>query len=441
MGPALVALTNIVALSSALLVGFAVGKWVGEGKHNKQTASTRRGEKRRARIQRSAENFTARRAAGLASPPSSTAEPRPSRRSRNRARKLAPRCLALDKWTRVARSHIESIGAGEYESLLLLPRACFLAAERFVPFAECRHQLVSLGQARAATAGAEQLRLLYVSSTWANADDDGGGEGTSRWAARDFETARVFLQRNPEIGFVHIDGSCVPRKSTGLAWSTQLSHVIPGLLRSDALLVLPPRAHTPIDVYTDFHLGAWSRMVLAVAAVGRGKVFVAFRAGPFPESVLELELEKQGSVEEVARQAADALRNAAAMTKNSAEGAVVEAACDNWLGSDLNPLSALEEAREVVSAALKSENSEILDSIGRLRPAQTLELMARVRASLGEERAEGGRELALAMLLFAVLCSQPKERATYTDGFLEQAGKTEISYRPIALVRSPYRER
>ncbi len=435
MGLSLVALTNIVALSSALLVGFAAGKWVGEGKYKKQTAS-RRGEKRRARIKRSAENFTATRAAGLASPPPSTTEPRPSRRSRNRGRKLAPRCLALDKWTRVARSHIESIGAGGYESVLLLPRACFLAAGRFASFAECRHQLVSLGRAREAAAGAEQLRLLHVSSSWASADDrDGGGEGTSPWAVGDFETARVFLQRNPEIGFVHIDGSCVPRSSTGLARSAR---VIPALLRSDAVLVLPRRAR---GRHTDFRLGAWSRMVLAVAAVGRAKVFVAFRAGPFPESVLELELEKQGSVEEVARQAADALRDAAAMSKISTEEAVVEAACDNWLGSDMNPLSPLEEARLVVSAALKPENSEILDSIGRLRPAQTPELIARVRTSLGEERSEGGRELALAMLLFTVLCSQPKERATYTDGFLEEAGKAEISYRPIALVRSPYRER
>lgn len=438
MGPVLISFINIAALSSALLVGFAVGKLVGEGSKQKQTRSTR-GEKRRARIKRSADNSIARAAAGLASPPSSSTEPRPSRRSRQRAKKLAPRCLALDKWTRVAQSYIDSIGAGEYESLLLLPRASFLAAGRFVSFAECRHQLVSLGRARTATAGVGTLRLLCVSSSWTNADED-GGEGTSFWAVRDYESARDFLQKNPDIGFIHVDRSCVPRSSAELARSARLQHVVPALLRSDALLVLPPRAK---GGYTDFRLGPWSRMVLAVAAVGRAEVFVAFRAESLPESVFELELGKQGSVGEIAKQAADALRNAAATSKSNAEeGAMVAAACENWLGSDFNPLSALEEARAVVAVALKSDNSEVLDSIGCLRPAQTRrELTANVRASLGEERVEGEQELALALLLFTVLCSQPKERATYTDGFLEEAGKTEISYQPIAVVRSPYRER
>lgn len=430
MGPTAIAITNILALSSALVVGFAVGRLIGMGEREAPLTRSSRGAKRRARMKKSEDNSLAR-AAGLASPPSS-AEAKPSRRSRQRAKKLAPRCLALDSWTRIARSYIKSIGAGDYESLLLLPRACFVVAGRFVPFAECRHQLVSLGQARAATAGVDQLRLLYVSSSWANA---GGGGGTG-WAVRDFETTREFLQRNPDIGYVYIGRSCVAGSSTGLARSTQLTHVIPALLRSDALLVLPPQAK---GNYTDFRLGAWSRMVLAVAAVGQAKVFVAFRAEPFPESVFELELGKE-NVGDVATKAADRLRDVAKSTKTAAV-AVVAAASENWLGAELNPLSALEEARVVVAAAVKSDDGEVLESIRCMRPAQTPELMASARESLGEERVEGERELALSMLLFTVLCSQPKERATYTDDFVEDAGKTEISYRPIAVVRSPYRER
>lgn len=433
MGPTVaIPFTNILVLSSALVIGFAVGRSMGRARKELPIARSTRGAKRRARIKMNEDNSLAR-AAGLASPPSSV-EPRPSRRSRHRAKKLAPRCLALDSWTRVARSYIKSIGAGDYESLLLLPRACFVVAGGFVPFAECRHQLVSLGQARAATAGVDQLRLLYVSSSWA----DAGGGGRTGWAVRDFETTREFLQRNPDIGYVYIGRSCVAASSTaGLARSTQLTHVIPALLRSDALLVLPPQGE---GNFTDFRLGSWSRMVLAVAAVGQTKVFVAFRASlPLPESVLQLELGK-GNVGEVARKASDELREAAKSQKIEAM-AVVVSASENWLGAELNPLSSLEEARTVVAAALKSDDSKALERIQCMQPAQPPELMAKARASLGEERVEGERELALSMLLFTVLCSQPKERATYTDEFVQDAGKTEISYRPIAVVRSPYRER
>lgn len=427
MGPTVaIPVINILALSSAIVVGYAVGRLAGGGKKEAPLTRSTRGAKRRARI------ISLAKAARLASPPSSSVEAKPSRRSRHRAKKLAPRCLALDSWTRVARSRIKSIGAGDYESLLLLPRACFVVAGRFVPFAECRHQLVSLGQARAATAGVDKLRLLYVDSSWANA---GGGGGTD-WAVRDFETTREFLQRNPDVGYIYVGRSCVEGSSTGLARSTQLTHVIPAILRSDALLVLPPQAK---GNYTDFRLGSWSRMVLAVGAVGQAKVFVAFRAGPFPESLLELELGK-GSVGEVAAKAACELRDAAKSKKNAAMP-VVAAARENWLGAELNPLSALEEARVVVAAALKSDDSKLLESIGCMRPAQTPGLMADARVSLGEERVEGERELALSMLLFTVLCSQPKERATYTDEFVEDAAKMEICYRPIAVVRSPYRER
>eukprot|EP00903_Cladosiphon_okamuranus_P018149 g16701.t1 len=433
MGPTVVMipLTNLLALSSALAVGYAVGRWMGRDSKGARLKRSTRAAKRQARIRRSEDNSTSRAAGGLASPPSS-AETRPSRRSRHRAKKLAPRCLALDSWTRVAQSYIRSIGAGDYESLLLLPRACFVVAGRFASFAECRHQLVSLGQARAATADNDQLRLLYVSSSWSNA----GGDGASDWAARDFETTREFLLRNPDIGYVYIGRSCVEGSSTGIARSTQLTRVIPALLRSDALLVLPPQVG---GNYSDFRLGSWSRMVLAVAAVGQVKVFVAFRAEPLLESVLELELGK-GNVREITGRAADELRDAAKSEEKEATE-VVGAASENWLGAELNPLLALEKARDVVAAALKTEDNKVLESIRSMRPVQTPGSMATARAALGGERVEGERERALSMLLFTVLCSQPKERATYTDDFLEDAAKMEISYRPIAVVKSPYRER
>lgn len=456
MGPTIViALPNMLALSSALVIGFTVGKLVADwGKTEtapSRSSSSARGAKRRARIRKSEDNSRAR-AAGLASPSSTEASQSNkilSRRTRNRKKKLAAGCLALDAWTRVARSYIKSIGAGDYESLLLLPRAAFIVAGRFTAHAECSEHLVSLGQARAATAGIEQLRLLYVNCSWASA---GGGEGTD-WAVRDFETTRQFLQRNPDISFVYVGRSCVSGSSTGAVRSTQLRHVVPALLRSDAVLVLPrqetgpggdgdssctTRAVPDHAAYTDFRLGSWSRMELAVAAVGQAKVFVAFRAALFPESVLELELGKS-DVGAMTKQAADALRRGAEKSKKHA--GVVATACDNWLGADLNPLLALEEARGVVAAALKSDDGEVLESIRSMRPIQTVEVTAGTRASLAEEYVEGERELALSMLLFTVLCSQPKERATYTDGFVEDASKMEISYRPIAVVRSPYRER
>lgn len=446
MGPPV----TVVALSTALVVGFAVGRFAcGGGKKETQHQRSVRGAKRRARIKKSEDNSRAR-AAGLASPPSEeekrSNQVLSSRRTRSRKKKLGPGCLALDAWTRVARSHIKSIGEGDYESLLLLPRACFIVAGRFVPYAECRDQLVSLGQARAATAGVEQLRVLYVSCSWASA---GGGEGTG-WAVQDFETTRAYLQRNPDLSFVYVGRSCVAGSSTGHVRSTQLRHVAPALLRSDALLVLPRLAESHDGEegsgsvgtrYTDFKCsvrGSWSRMVLAIAAVGQAKVFVAFRAGPYPESVFELELGKS-TVMATAKQAADALKVAAAKRPQKSTAAVVNEACENWLGADLNPLSALEQARAVVEQAQKSDDGEVLENIQSMRPS--LSFAASARAALGDEFVEGERELALSMLLFTVLCSQPKERATYTDNFVEDVGKMEISYRPVAVVRSPYRER
>ncbi|CAM9310809.1 unnamed protein product [Scytosiphon promiscuus] len=443
------------AVSVALVAGFVLGRSYRLDPGRNETARHRdstRGGKRRARVQKSEDRA---RAAGRPPPPP---PPPPeenemggkqplSRRTRNRLKKLAPSCLALDAWTRVAQSYVTSIGAGDYESLLLLPRSCFIGAGRFVPYAECRQQLVTLGQARASTSGVEQLRVLFVSCLWAEAVD---AEETD-WAVHDFETTRAFLERNPDLSFVYVGRSCVEGSSAGLAPCTRVRQLVPALLRSDAVLVLPRQTGSPggdhhsnstSAPYTDLRLhvrGSWLRMVLAVAALGQAKVFVAFRAERFPESVVELELGKN-DVGDTAARAVRALRSAAKST-DMAGAAVVEAACENWLSAELNPLSALEEARTVVSAARKSADVEILDSIQCVRPASTREFAATVRVALGEEFVEGERELALCILLFTVLCSQPKERGTYTDGFLESACKVEISYRPIAVVRSPYRER
>ncbi|CAM9184801.1 unnamed protein product, partial [Hapterophycus canaliculatus] len=445
---AIAAGTAVVSL--AMVAGFLAGKSHRFDRDKKETAHQRdctRGGKRSARVRKSEEKSKAR-AAGRPQPSSGErgSKQPPSRRTRNRLKKLAPSCVALDAWTRVGRSYIKSIGAGDYESLLLLPRACFVAARRFVPYDECRHQLVSLGQARAATSGVDQLRVVFVSCPWTSA---GRGEETD-WVAQDFETTRAFLQRNPDLSFVYVRRSSVA-DSSGPLRSTQLHHVVPALLRSDAVLVLPRQTSSPggdhdsrsaNDQYTDFRFhvrSSWSRMVLAVAAVGQAKIFVAFRAESFPESVVELDLGKN-DVGNTAKRAAHALR-ASANSRKIAGAAVVAAACENWLGADLNPLSALEEARAALAAAHKSADAEVLESIQCMRPTPTPESAATVRVSLGEEFVEGERELALSMLLFTVLCSQPKERGTYTDGFLEDAGKMEISYRPIAVVRSPYRER
>lgn len=440
------AVAGAAAVSVGLVAGFLAGSWYRLDRDENITFDQRdrtTSSKRRARVRKSEDKSRARAAAQPPSSEGAGSKQPLSRRTRNRLKKLAPNCLALDAWTRVARSYIKSIGAGDYEALLLLPRACFIAAGRFVPYAECHHQLVSLGQARAATSGVEQLRVLFVSRSWGGA---GGGEGTM-----DYETTQAFLQRNPELSFVYADRCSVDNGATGLERSTQLRHIIPALLRSDAVLVLPPQTtnlpsdhdSTPTSApYTDFgfHVrGAWSRMVLAVAAIGQAKVHVAFRAEPLPECVLELDLGKN-DVGDTAKQAANALR-AAAKSRDTAGAAVVEAACENWLSADLKPLSALEEARTVVAAARKSADAEVLESIQCMQVSATSAFVATVRASLGEEFVDGERELALSMLLFTVLCSQPKERGTYTDGFLEDAGKIEISYRPIALVRSPYRER
>lgn len=482
----------MLAVSSALVLGFTLGNLAAcrrrqQELHDEELRHPRnstKGAKRKARIRKSEDNSRTK-AAGLKSPsPSSGDQSRNkqlSRRTRNRSKKLAPKDLALDAFTKIAHSHIDCIGRGDFQSLCLLPRTAFIVAGRFVAHSSCRDRLVTLGQARAAAAGVDDLRILYVSCSWASA---GGAQGD--WASKDFETTRAFLEQHPDLAYVYVGRSCVSRASDGPERAAQLRHVPLVLLRADVVLVLPPASEHSADLdavsepskrrprYSDFNLHtriAWSRMELAVAAVGQAKVYVAFRAEPFPESVCELN-SGQVEVKEVTRQAANTLRAAAAVTvdmgrasemheeryssgsaaaleatvqrgvtDSTATTVVVEAACENWLGSALNHLTALEDARTVVVAAEKSSDDSVLQSIWKMRPTPNADFTMVARESLGQEAVEGAKGLALSILLFTVLCSQPKERATYTDGFLEDAGNVRITYRPIAVVRSPYRER
>lgn len=472
-------ITTLLALSSAVVVGFVLGTFAarrGKRKQGKQEQGQRRlenrGTKRKARIRKTADNARSK-SAGLKSSSLLSGEKshneQLSRRTRKRNKKLAPKDLALDAFTRVAKCHVACIGEGDYKSILLLPRTVFIVAGRFLAHAECRDRLVTLGEAREAMAGVDQLRVLYVSCSWANA-----GYSRGDWAAKDFETTRAFLQRNPDLGYVYIGRSCVANGTDGPARAAQLRHVPLVLLRTDIVLVLPRPAKDPNGKkdsshgnqhrHSDFRFYsgvAWSRMELALAAVGQAKVYVAFRAEPFSESMHELRPGKT-NVGEMTRQAADALRVAVTAGKAMAiapagdddqtgtgterddtekSAAAVTAAYENWLGSDLNPLAALEEARRVVAAAEKLSDIKILESIQGMLPTSTPELTESLRASLGKERVDGARELALSVLLFTVLCLKPKESATYTDDFIEDVRKMEISYRPIAVVRSPYRER
>lgn len=470
---------NLFALSSVLVVGFALGKLAArrdrQQEANQQQQQEQcypraiRGAKRKARIRKSEDSSRAK-AAGLGSPLSGekNSTKKLSRRTRNRNKKLAPKDLALNAFTKVAQAYIPCIGAGDYESLCLLPRAAFILTGRFVPYVECCEHLVTLGLARSATAGVESLRVLYISCAWASDGEQGV------WAARDFETARVFLQRNPDLSHVYVGRSCVASNPKEPLRAAQLYHIPLALLRADDILMLPPptedgntdEGSSPVKQYrhSDFrsYVGsAWARMELALAAVGQANVHVTFRGDPYPESVGKLSAGKC-NVDELTKQAVGCLRLAATgvdeksgsksavgtitggtyVEQNTvAVAAAVDGACDNWLGSDLNPLAVLEEIRAVVTAAEKSSDAHVLESIQGMRPTPTAEYMKDARASLGQERVEGAKELALSVLLFAVLCSQPKERATYTDGFVENAGKMEILYRPIAVVRSPYRER
>lgn len=470
---------HVYALSLALVSGFLLGSLTirrREGPQQTQKLTRRqssRGSKRKSGLRKNEESGGA--SGAPVTPPGDAAghehagdgpqqAMKGSRRSkRERNKRLCPKDLALDAFTKVARSHIPCIGAGDYQSLLLLPRATFMHYGRFVPYASCRGSLVNLGQAQAATGGVDHLRVLYVSCSWASA-------GNVKGAEDDFEIVRTFLERNPDLGYVYVGRSCVASDQKKDVRAAQLRHVPLVLLRADTLLVLPrpatpddeeermtSRRHSDLNLYTR---GTWSRMELAIAAVGQSKVLVAFRAPPFPETIWELN-PGMTDVKEVARKAVGALEatvpgatNISSPTvtakekpdENSAGAtaaavAAVKAACDNWLSADLNPLASLEKARVAVAAAENLAGAGLLHAIREMRPTPSSEVTEDLRKSLGEEHVAGEKELAMSLLMFAVFCAQPKERATYTDGFLEDAGKMEVIYRPIAVVRSPYRER
>lgn len=475
-------MVHACALSLALVSGFMLGTLAAR-RNREQTLSSqdvankqkltrrqsRRGSKRKSGRGKSEDSG---RGLGGASPSTYTGDDEQhqdipkglsSRRSkRGRNKRLCPKDLALDAFTKVARSHVTCIGAGDYQSLLLLPRAAFMGFGCFVPYASCRDRLVNLGQARIVTAGVNHLQILYVSCSWAST---GGVTG----AEDDFETVRAFLESNLDLGYVYIGRSCVASDTRRDARVTQLRHVPLALLRADTILVLPrPTTMNPehgagdqgqanpgarrLSDLSFYSRGAWSRMELAVAAVGQSKVLVAFRAAPFPETVWEV---KAGmtNMKEVARKAADALEAAASSAAKAGVGVdeedatatvaatAVKAACDNWFSSELDPLASLGKARTVVAAAESTGGADLLRPIQEMRPMPSTEVTEELRASLGEENVAGDRELAMSLLLFTVLCTQPKDRSSYTDAFLEDAGKMEVVYRPIAVVRSPYRER
>lgn len=403
------------------------------------------------------------------SPLESTGSRRSRKRERNR--RLSPKDLALDAFTKVARSHLSCFGAGDFQSLLLLPRATFIDATSFIPYAACSDRLVTLGQARAATAGVDQLQILYVSCSWASA-------GEAKSEDDDFETVRAFLERNSDVGYVYIGHSCVASDEQKEPRAVQLRHTPLALLRADFLLVLPrirspctedeQPATSPNDGEfiirrgnsdLSFHArGAWSCMELALAAVGQAMVYIACRVAPFPEIVWEL---KPGmtDVKEVTKKAAGALTAAASgvpdMSLQEGKGeleaedeamvmaatALAQTACQNWLSTELNPLAALEKARRTVVDAENSVGAGLLNAIQGMRSTPSSALTEDLRRSLGQEHVAGERELAMSLLLFAVFCAQRKERATYTDKFLEDAKNAEVVYQPIAVVRSPYRER
>lgn len=471
---AMIRMDHVYALSLAFMSGFMLGSltiWRRQGPQQVTRRQSSRGSKRKSDVGKNVESSSA--SGAPVSPPGDAGghqhdggghqqTMKGSRRSkRERKKRLCPKDLALDAFTKVARSHISCIGAGDYQSLLLLPRATFIQFGCFVPYASCRDSLVNLGQARTATASVDHLRILYVSCSWASTGDVQGSED-------DFKTVRALLERSPDLAYVYVGRSCVASDKRQDVRAAQLRHVPLVLLRADTTLVLPrpttsndeekrgiSRPHSDINLHMR---GAWSRMELAVGAVGQSKVLVVFRAPPFPETIWEL---KPGltDVKEVAMKVVDAKETAAPGATNissppttsrgsdeNSEGkavaaAAMKAACDAWLSSELNPLASLERARLAVAAAEDLAGAGLLHAIREMRPTPHSDVTEDLRKSLGEEHMAGETELAMSLLMFTVFCTQPKKRATYTDGFLEDTGKMEVVYRPIAVVRSPYKER
>lgn len=384
------------------------------------------------------------------------------RSQRTRRKKLTPRDIALDAFAANAQSSISCIGGGDYQSFLLLPRAVFVDAGCFLSYERCYQRLVTLGQARAATADACHLRILYVSCSWSRTC-----ETYPIWATKDFCSVVNFLDYYPDYNYIYVVRSCVASDSIGSLESAQLRHLPLAILRADAILVLPRSATVDEkslvkQEYSDFrvHMQApWSRMELAVAAVGQAEIHVVLRT-PQGEIMQKLRPGKSDGHEE-ALCAANALKKSKenrnhvevkslvqdlSSTLDEKENttalarATVEAACNNWCSSASDPLVTLEMARTVVAAADKSGDPSFLDSIRTMRPVSS-ELTMDLRVSLGEESASGEKSMVLPLLLFTVACSKAKGRASYTDNFLGDAEKLQVLYHPIAVIRSPYKER
>lgn len=470
-----------LVLSLVLVVGFALGEISAE-QREKQHATARKNKnskrKRGARIngenRGGGEQRGDRTNAASVEPPAHgesvdqrfssgrQAKHDGSRRASKRKTKLSSKDSALDFFTSTAASYVPSIGGGGYQHLLLLPRSVFLASKSFVSYSDCRGRLVTLRQARAATPEGNQLRILYISCPRI-----GPSRMHEDWLREDYRTVVSFLERNPDLGYIFCIRSCVPTDAAGSMPSVQMHHLPLALLRADAILVLPGPANveasaTGSQAYSDLrhHMqGAWTRVELAIAAVGQGTVYIALRAPP-GQVVSEC---KAGTndVHEVVRRAADELRTRAAETlPRAAQPAsrqaandpsdeeiatteteiAVEAACENWLGVDPHHLDVLDHARAAVAAAAKSGDLELLNAIRAMRPISS-PLIRDLDVSLGEEQAADDRTSGLSLLLFTIFCSQPKERASYTNAFLEKASELKILYHPIAVVRSPYKER
>lgn len=467
---------DICVLSFVLVAGFALGEWTAARRQRKNGESQRLKQKLGAPVD--LKNTCTQ----LISDPTerSRDDPRPgcsprsqteakthvpmrSRKVRKRHGKLTPKDHALDYFTSTAVSYVPCIGSEGYKYLRLLPRDAFVSARRFVPYVTCCDELVTLEQARTTKGDLEHSRILYVSFSWASHK-----KIPEEWMASDFQTVLAFLERNPDVEYIYVGQSCVasnPRNEDRLA---QLHHVPLALLRADVVLVLPGPAdvsRVPLHEkgYSDLkrHMrGAWSRMELAVAVVGRAKVYVGFRA-PRMETLHELRIGTNNAAREMAKQAAEQLKETAAsmlpgslrmQTRGAAINtsskeiltietmSTIESACQNWLSTDTDPLLALESARTAVAVAAKSGDLGFLNGVRAMQLTPN-ELETDLGKSLGEEEAPGEKELALCLLLFTVFCSQPKERGTYADAFLDDAAKLDVVYRPIAMARSPYRER
>ncbi|CAN0115527.1 unnamed protein product [Discosporangium mesarthrocarpum] len=245
----------------------------------------------------------------------------------------------------------------------------------------------------------------------------------------------------------------------------QLRHVPLVLLRCDAFLALPLLAESTRDrqrQHTDLkeYLGsAWSRLELCISQVGQATAYVSLRAGRLSvfleelasgkETVGQLAIRAAGKLEAAVAEAASAAA-AELSTGTGSDGDVLAgedsiesaaAARENWLGADGNPLSALQKAKDVVVAAEHAKDPSLLAFIGTASKVPDSAAVGEAREALGYERHAGERELALSLLLFTVACAQCKGRSSYTDGFTECTTAPEVTYRPVGVVRSPYRER